>query len=117
MSELESVLVDLERKFWLNGADFYREHLADEFLMLFPGIGVMGRDEAIQGIEAGPRWTGVEIGDARVLDLGPGTRLLCYQASGRRRGEGEYAALVSSVYVNRDGAWKLTFHQQSPATA
>lgn len=107
-------LIDLERKFWLEGAEFYREHLADDFLMLFPGVGLMRRAEAIEGVEGGRRWTEVDIHDELILDLGPDNRLLCYEAKARREGEAEYSALVSSVYVRRDGTWKLTFHHQSP---
>lgn len=105
---------ELERRFWLEGADFYREHLADEFLMLFPGVGVMLRSEAIQGIEGGQRWTEVRIQDQHSLELGPESRLICYEAKARREDGEEYSALVSSVYMRRDGSWKLTFHQQSP---
>jgi hypothetical protein len=107
-------LLDLERGFWLEGADHYRRHLTEDFLMLYPGVGVMGRAEAIAGIEGGQRWLQLETRDAHVLDLGPDTRLLCYAATARREGDADHSALVSSVYVRRDGAWQLAFHQQSP---
>jgi hypothetical protein len=107
------LLIDLERRFWRDGADFFRQQLTDDFLMLFPGTGMMRRAEAIDGVAAGQRWDHVEIHDAHTLVLGPDARLLCYQAEAERNGEG-YSALVSSAYVRRDGTWKLAFHQQSP---
>lgn len=45
-------LMDLERGFWLEGADYYRQHLADDFVMLFPGVGPMQRKQAIEGISS-----------------------------------------------------------------
>lgn len=114
--EIIALLTDLERKFWLEGAAFYREHLADDFTMLFPGVGVMDRAEAIAGIEQGPRWTEVEIHDAQMIDLSPDNRVLYYKATARREGEETYSALVSSVYVHRESKWKLIFHQQSPVS-
>jgi hypothetical protein len=108
-------LVRLERGFWLESADFYRQNLAEEVLMVFPGAGVMRRADVIEGIEAAPRWLRVEIGGEQLLELGPESRLLCYHALAHRDGESEYSALVSSVYVRRGGAWKLVFHQQSPS--
>ena len=31
-----------------------------------------------------------------------------------REGSDPYAALISSTYVLREGAWKLALHQQAP---
>jgi hypothetical protein len=100
-------LLELERGFWLEGADFYRQHLAEDFLMLFPGIGALGRAQTIEGVEGGERWDQLETRDERVLDLGPDARVLSYEAQARRHGQEEYTALVGSVYVRRDGVWKL----------
>jgi hypothetical protein len=110
-----SELLGLERRFWLEGADFYRENLAEDVLLVFPGAGLMRRADAVAGIEAAPRWLRVDIRDEQLLQLGPESRLLCYKALAHREGEAEYSALVSSVYVRRGGAWKLLFHQQSPS--
>jgi hypothetical protein len=107
-------LLRLERGFWLEGADYYREHLAEDFLMLFPGLGTISRAEAIRGLDAGPRWSELETAEERVLHLGPDARLLCYEARARRDGGERYSALAGSVYVHREGAWSLVYHQQSP---
>jgi len=34
-----------------------------------------------------------------------------------RRGDSTYAAVMSSVYARRDGAWRLVLHQQTPERA
>lgn len=108
-------LLDIERRMWTDGAPFYRESLAPEVLMAFPGVGFLDRDQTIQGVEGGQRWARVEITDARLLELGPDAALLAYAAEAEREGqEGSYRALVGSVYVRSDDAWRLAFHQQSP---
>lgn len=107
-------LLELERRFWLEGAQFYRQNLAEQVLMVFPGIGPMRRAEAIAGVENAPRWTQVEIVDEQTLELGPTIRLLYYRATAGRQEDGEYSVFVSSVYVLQGGEWKLTFHQQTP---
>jgi hypothetical protein len=114
MTSMANIFLELERKFWLQGAGFYRENLSEESIMLFPGAGLMRRAEIIEGIEKGPRWREVRIHDEHLLDLGPDARLLCYQVTARRDGEAPYSALASSTYVRRDNTWRLIFHQQSP---
>ncbi|HSJ13040.1 MAG TPA: nuclear transport factor 2 family protein [Longimicrobiales bacterium] len=112
---LLAALLEIERPFWTGGADYYRENLAPEFLMLFPGAGFLDRAGAIRGVEGGRRWTGIEISDARLVSLGPASVVLAYSARAEREGDaGPYRALVSSVYLRHGGAWRLAFHQQSP---
>lgn len=114
MHDTDAILWPLERDFWLGGADVYRERLTDEALMVFPGL-VLTRAETIDAIASGPRWTSVSLDDRRVVPLTADAVALVYRASGSRDGA-TYSAEVSSVYVRRDGAWKLALHQQSPAT-
>jgi hypothetical protein len=108
-------LLELERRFWLDGAEFYREHLAEEVLMVFPGVGVMNRPATIAGVESAARWAHVEMADQHIMEVGPNTRILCYRARARRQENGEYAVFVSSLYVRQGGEWKLKFHQQTVA--
>ena len=42
--------------------------------------------------------------------------LLSYRFRGRRGDDFTYTALMGSVYVRRDGAWRMAFHQQTPVT-
>ena len=106
-------LLEMERRFWLDGADFYRQNLAGDVLMVFPGVGAIGRADIIAGVEDAPRWIEVEIENEHTRDLAPDARLLCYRAAARRQEGAEYSAFVSSVYVRRDDAWKLAFHQHT----
>jgi hypothetical protein len=69
----------------------------------------------MESIAREPRWTSVDFTDQQLVQLSPDTVALIYRASGSRgREEPPYPALASSVYVKRDGDWKLALHQQSP---
>ncbi|MEO8225266.1 MAG: hypothetical protein ABI661_10725 [Gammaproteobacteria bacterium] len=115
MLGLEESLWKLEQQFWLEGAEFHAKHLTDDCVLLLPQPGgVMSKDAAIAMINEAPRWAGVRFGGRRVLKLHDRIVLLAYSASAHRRKELTiYRALVSSIYVNRDGAWSVAFHQQT----
>lgn len=115
MLTLQETLWDMEQKFWLEGADFHARNLTDDCVLLLPPpAGVMAKDAALEWVRETPRWTGVRFGGRRVLKLHDRIVLLAYNASAHRRKElTTYRALVSSVYVNRDGDWRLAFHQQT----
>jgi len=115
--DLREILVEMEERFWTDGEDFYREHLADEALMAFPEpAGVMERDATVEAIAQAPRWKVVEFEEVRVLRPGPEVAVLVYKAEAQRpEQEAPYSAVVSSLYVRRAGTWRLAFHQQTPS--
>jgi uncharacterized protein DUF4440 len=114
--QIHSTLWQIEKEFWLGGADVYRQRLADEALMVFPGM-VLTKPQTVDAIAAGPRWTSVEFSDQRLMRLAQDGVALIYRASGSRDGDAApYSALVSSVYVRRNGEWRLALHQQSPGS-
>ena len=118
-TEIERQLIELERRFWTAGVEFYETHLATDCVMLFPGAGVLSREAAIAGVAGGgPRWRDIEMKDVRVVVLHDAAAILAYAAVARKDGsQAPYSALVGSVYASQDGAWKLAFHQQSPLAA
>lgn len=92
---------------------FYKEVLAREVLMLFPGgMVIEDRSDVISSM-GGPPWDGFEISDERVLELGDAVAAVIYRATAKR-GEAEYTALFNSTYIREDGMWKLALHQQTP---
>jgi hypothetical protein len=115
MLTLEETLWDLEQKFWLEGPDFHARQLTDDCVLLLPQpAGVLGKDGAVEWVRATPRWTGVRFGGRRLLRLHDRVILLAYNASAHRRKElTTYRTLVSTVYVNRDGDWRVAFHQET----
>jgi hypothetical protein len=113
MDELER----LERDGWdalsgTDGAAFYEEWMADDGLMVFPGM-VMDKGTAVDTIRSVAPWSSYELTDVRVVRPAPGAGLVTYRARAVRDGT-PYEATMSSVYVRVDGTWRLLLHQQSP---
>jgi hypothetical protein len=119
---LEKQLLEVEERLWRNDAELYRDNLTDEALLVFPETGLITRDVAVDAIlvenAEGRRWAEVNFEGVSSVQLTEEVALLTYSVSARWEHEAsEYAALASSVYVKREGAWKLAFHQQSPLGA
>jgi hypothetical protein len=112
-------LLSIERKLWTNDAVFYENNLSADCLLVFPETGIITRDIAVDAIrkenEEGRSWAEVHFGDIRSLRLADDAALLTYKVAARWEHERSMTtALASSVYINRDDAWKLAFHQQTP---
>jgi hypothetical protein len=114
----EDQLLDVERGFWTDGAQFARARVTHDCLMVFPEpVGVLDREAALTGLEGAPRWTEVELSDVRVTYPAQDVASVVYAAAARRPGQGRpYRALASSVYVRQDGVWLLALHQQTPSS-
>lgn len=115
---LKDDLLSIERELWGSEAEAYRRNLDDDCLVVFTEMsGVWSRDEVAGMVEGGESWRDVEMEVEGIVRPGPDFAVLTYRAKALR-GEGEseerYHALVSSGYVNRDGPWKMVFHQQTP---
>ena len=116
--ELERVLLALEEEGWNalsgpNGAAYYREHMAGDGLMVFPGM-VLDKEATVQAIAQAEPWSWFRIEEPRAVLLGQDAGVLTYRAAARRSGGPVYRALMSSVYVRRGGVWLLALHQQTP---
>ncbi len=106
----------LERSFWFGDADHYRARLTDGCLMIFPGMGIVRREAVIAGIRSGPRWTTVSFETWRRDDPAPDVAVVAYRASAMRpEMSAPYRVDCGSLYVCRDGRWRLAFHQQTPS--
>ena len=117
--DLAGELLHVERKLWRNDADLYRDHVIEEALLVFPETGAIGRDSALDAIRmensAGSKWAEVDISDVRALPLTSEIAVLTYRVTARWEEETtEMSALASSVYLKRDGDWKVALHQQCP---
>jgi hypothetical protein len=110
-------LIALEEQFWKGDADFYRQRLTAEALMIFADpVGVLGKEDTVASISQAPRWRDVKFSEVKALMLATDAALLVYRATARRAEDATYVTRASSVYVRQDEAWTLAFQQQTPAT-
>ena len=68
----------------------------------------------IEAIGRADPWQTVDFDDVEVRELGDGAAMLIYQARASRGDADEYVVLVSTLYTNNGGTWKLLTHQQTP---
>lgn len=112
---------ELEQQGWAalsgpNGAAFYEDLMADDGLMVFPGL-TLDKPAAIRAIAGERPWATFRLEEVRLVEAGD-MAVVTYRATAERPGEGSaYRALMSSVYARRDGRWRLILHQQSPDPA
>jgi hypothetical protein len=76
--------------------------------------GAFTKDEIAGMIKDSDRWRDLAIDVKAFLEPAPGIALLTYQVQATRKTGEPYAAVVSSGYVNRGGAWKMVLHHQTP---
>lgn len=115
---IDKELLALERRFWTEGADFYRENLDEQCVVVFTDMaGLKTRDEIVSMIGAEPRYQDVTIDVKAAHRLDRSTAIFAYQANARMADGTRRRALVSSLYVERVGGWKMAFHQQTPLPA
>ena len=118
-TRLQDELFAIEEGFWLQGRDHFLEHVDERCLLAFPQAGEMHgvrtREEVAATASTQPgRWRDLKVSGRHLLRLADGAAVISYRADVLRFDGEPYAAMVSSVYVKRDGGWKLAFHQHSP---
>ena len=109
---LAETLVALEHELAGGGAETYRRVLDADAVLVVPGM-VLDRVETVAAMDASPGWDEFTMAGERVVPLADGAALLTYRFDGRR-GDVRYAAQMASVYVERDGDWRMIFHRQTP---
>jgi hypothetical protein len=82
--------------------------------VVVPGGTLLDRDAVLQFMADAPQWAWFRIEDTRVLQLTADSAVVTYRATAQREGQPEYHALMSTVYVRREGLWKVVLHQQTP---
>lgn len=88
--------------------------MADDGLMVFPGT-VLDKAQSIQAISGATPWLSVELEDVRIVGATPDGGTVVYRATAQREGNAPYQAMMASVYVRREGQWRLVLHQQTPS--
>ena len=114
MPKIPDEILDLEKRFWTEGPDFYLQNLDEKCLTVFAdAAGLWTAEEIAKTVKSSGRWTDVQIDPKGVHYPSPDVVLLSYEGSATGEGGKPYRALVSSGYVHRDEGWKLTFHTQA----
>lgn len=119
-ADLTTRLLELERRGWDSlcdgtGAVFYGDLMTEDGVMVLANGVVMDRETVVASLEHAPAWRTYDIGDARLVDAGPDGVALVYVGTAYRDGDAPaFVGLMSSVYVRRDGRWRLALYQQTP---
>jgi uncharacterized protein (TIGR02246 family) len=113
-------LTEIERALWTNDAEIYRRTFLRDAVIIFPEIGRIDLAFAVNELQkenaAGHRWTEVVFTDIRALTVTPDVALLHYEASARwNYKQDPEKVLCATLYVKRDEAWRVAFHQQTAA--
>lgn len=118
-SSVSCMLIDellaKEHRFWraAGDADFYREHFADDGLMVFH-IGLMSKDDVVASMSGAEEWESYTIDSPTCVPITSDVAALVYTTVATTADGSEYTAAVTSVYSRRDAGWTLVLHQQTP---
>lgn len=121
--ETKNALLDLERRGWdslcnSSGAEFYGDLMTDDGIMVLANGAVMNRDAVVASLEHAPPWQSYDIEDVRLVDAGAETAAIVYVGTGYRDGDQPaFVGIMSSIYVRRDGRWRLALYQQTPTSS
>lgn len=113
-------LLELEHAGWRSlcdgtGADFYSHIMTDDGVMVLAHGQALDREGVAESLRDAPTWSAYAISDERLVVLGRDEAALVYVGRASREGTpGEFRALMSSVYVRRDGRRRLALYQQTP---
>jgi Domain of unknown function (DUF4440) len=111
-------LLELERAGWSSlcdgtAADFYGDLMTAEGVMVMANGQVMDRDEVVDALRHSPPWASYSIDDPMVVPVDGDTRALVYTGTGNRDEGPPFVGVMTSVYVRRNGDWKLALYQQT----
>lgn len=116
--DLKETLMALEQQFWeaSSAADvkLIRGYLTDDALIA--GVfGVLDKETMIAGAKGQPPFVFWQIEDEpELLQLTENSAVVTYKATAQREGCEPFIVQMSSTYINRNRAWKLAFHHQTP---
>jgi hypothetical protein len=118
VSGLLDELLEIERSLWTNDPDIYRGTYAPDAVLIFPEIGRISIDAAVEAIRQenreGRRWAEVKFDDTTAREIGSDCVLLTYVATARWNYEtASSKALCSTIYVDPSGRRRIVLHQQT----
>ena len=112
-------LIEIEHSLWTNDAQVYQSRFLPEAMLIFPGVGRVDREFAVNAIRdenaSGRHWTGVRLEDASQCTITSSVVLLSYEAWGVWNDGSEEHSHCSTIYLKHGDGWCVAFHQQTPA--
>jgi hypothetical protein len=117
--DLRETLETLERRGWDSlcagsGGDFYGDMMTSDGVMVLADGQMMLRTEVVASLRAAPQWDGYELSDVRLVTTGRDGAALVYLGIGKRDGEPDFRARMTSVYVRVVDRWRLALYTQTP---
>jgi hypothetical protein len=112
-SEIEKV----ERGFWEHGQDatYYKENTDENFVGVFAEMGYVDQASAVKMTKKSDGWSDLKMTDTRWIELGSDSAAIVYKATAKMGDKKEpYSATITSVYVKKNGGWKLALHEHLP---
>src|SRR5262249_16438643 len=114
-------LTGIERSLWTNDGALYEETYAPEAILIFPEVGRIGLEQALEAIRAenaaGRHRAEVAFVGVGVTRIASDVELLTYEATARWNDEKNPArTLCATLYARRGDIWRVLFHQQIPAS-
>lgn len=112
-------LISIERTLWENNAQFYYDRYLPEAVLIFPGVGRIDRDTAVEAIQKenaeGRAWAEVRFDDVDGRWITTDTAaLITYKATARWNYESTASQMLcATVYVRIGGSWRVALHQQT----
>src|SRR5690606_5075873 len=101
-------LFEIEKGFWLEGADYYERHISEDAVFVFPGMR-LNKVDGVAAADKAKRWTKLDITDAQVIAVADRVAILTYQATSQREGQEPYSGSITTVYRQEAGGPKMVF--------
>ena len=120
--ELLDTLDALERAGWDalcdgTASDFYGRTMTTDAMMVLANGAALTRDEVVTSLRGAPAWGGYEMTDVRLVTTGRDSAAIVYRGTALRDGEAAFVGLMTSVYVEINGSWRLALYTQTPVAA
>jgi ketosteroid isomerase-like protein len=89
--------------------------MTDDAVMVMANGAVMDRKAVVDALAQSPAWSRVELQDAQVVPAGDCAASLVYRAKAFRTEDAPpFECVMTSVYADQGGDWRLTLYQQTP---
>lgn len=88
--------------------------MTSDGLMVLADGQAMTRAEVVSALRDAPLWGDYRMSDVRLVTTGRDGAALVYRGTGLRDGEPEFVGVMTSVYVQVTGTWRLALYTQTP---